>query len=50
VDKGEYMDALMKLVILQNKIAQGGFTANIEVSVELNDSEKTQFGIEWRTY
>jgi hypothetical protein len=40
------VDAPMKLAILQNKIAQGEFTANIEVPVELTDSEKTQFSSE----
>jgi hypothetical protein len=44
------MDAAMKLEILQNEISQGEFAANIEVPVELNDSERTQFGNEWRTY
>jgi hypothetical protein len=42
--------APMKLAIPQNKIAQGEFAANIEVTVELTDSEKTQFSSEWRTY
>jgi hypothetical protein len=50
VDKGDDMDAPMKLAILQNKIAQGEFAANIEVPVELNDSDKTQFSNEWRNY
>jgi hypothetical protein len=50
VHKGENMDAPMKLVILQNQISQGEFAANIEVPVELNDSEKTQFSNEWLTY
>jgi hypothetical protein len=35
-----YLDAPMKLAILQNEIAQGEFAASIEVPVELNDSEK----------
>jgi hypothetical protein len=39
----------MKLAIIQNEIAQGDFTANVDVPVELNDSEKTQFSNEWRT-
>jgi hypothetical protein len=37
------LEAPMKLAILQKKIAQGEFAANIEVPVELNESEKTQF-------
>jgi hypothetical protein len=36
------LDAPMKLAILQNEIAQAEFAANIEVPVELDDSEKTQ--------
>jgi hypothetical protein len=44
------MEALMKLAVLQNEIAQGEFASNIEVPVELNDSEKTQFSSEFRTY
>jgi hypothetical protein len=50
VDKGEDMDAPMNLSILQNEIAQGKFATSIEVTVELNDSEKIQFGNKWRTY
>jgi hypothetical protein len=41
------VDAPMKLAILKNKIAQGEFAANIEVPVELTDSEETQFSSEW---
>jgi hypothetical protein len=44
------MEAPMKLAILQNEIAQGGFSANIEVPIVMNDSQKTQFSNEWRTY
>ena len=40
----------MKLAVLQNEIDQGDFSANIEVPVELNDSEKTQFSNEWCNY
>jgi hypothetical protein len=40
---GIYMDAPMKLAIIQNEIAQGKFAANVEVPVELTDSEKTKF-------
>jgi hypothetical protein len=42
--------ATMKLVILQKDIAEGYFAANIEVPVELNDSEKTQFSNDWCTF
>jgi hypothetical protein len=38
VDKGEDMDAPMKLAILQNEITQGELAAKIKVPVELNDS------------
>jgi hypothetical protein len=43
-------EAPMKLALLQNKIAQGGFSANSENPIVLNDSQKTQFRNEWRTY
>jgi hypothetical protein len=39
----------MKIASLENEIAQGDFIAGQEVSIELNDSEKTQFSNEWRT-
>jgi hypothetical protein len=44
------MEAPMKLALLQNEIAQGEFSANIEFPIVLNDSQKTQFSNEWRTY
>jgi hypothetical protein len=50
VQIGTDMDAPMKLAILQNDIAQGEFAANIEVPVELTDSEKTQFSNDWCTF
>jgi hypothetical protein len=37
------MEAPMKLALLQNEIAQGGFSARIKVPIVLNDSQKTQF-------
>jgi hypothetical protein len=43
-------DAPMKLAILQNEISQGDFLSSNEVAMELNDSEKTQFSNEWRTF
>jgi hypothetical protein len=50
VQVGTDMDAAMKLAILQNEISQGEFAANIEVPVELTDSEKTQFSNDWCTF
>jgi hypothetical protein len=44
------LEAPIKLAVLQNEIAQGELSANIEVPVELNDSENTQFSNEWCTY
>jgi protein-disulfide isomerase-like protein with CxxC motif len=44
------MEAPMKLALLQNEIAQGEFSANIEVPIVLNDSQKNQFSNESRTY
>jgi hypothetical protein len=50
VQAGTYMDAPMKLAILQNEIAQGEFSASIEVPVLLTDSEQTKFSNNWRTF
>jgi hypothetical protein len=50
VQGGLDMEAPMKLALLQNNIAQGEFSANVEVPIVLNDSQKTQFVNEWRTY
>jgi hypothetical protein len=44
------MDAPMKLAILQKEITQDVFTKNIEVPLELTESEKNQFSNEWWTY
>jgi hypothetical protein len=41
VDKCKDMDTPLKLAILQNEIAQCELATNLEVLVELNDSEKT---------
>jgi hypothetical protein len=43
-------DAPMKLAILQNEIDQADFLSSNEVSMKLNDSEKTQFSNEWCTF
>jgi hypothetical protein len=50
VQEGLDMEALMKLALIQNEISQGEFSANVEVPIVLNDSQKTQFSNEWRTY
>jgi hypothetical protein len=50
VQAGTDTDAPMRLVILQNEIAQGEFAASIEFPVVLTDSEKTQFRNDWRTF
>jgi hypothetical protein len=50
VQAGTYMDAPMKLAILQNEISKGKFATSIEVPVLLIDSEKTQFSNDWRTF
>jgi hypothetical protein len=44
------LDAPMKLAILQNEIFHVKFSANIEVPMELNDCEKTQFSNDWCTF
>jgi hypothetical protein len=46
VQGGLDMEALMKLALLQNDIAQGEFSANVEVPIVLNDSQKTHFSNE----
>jgi hypothetical protein len=43
-------DAPMKLAIIHNEISQGDVLSSNEVAMELNDSEKTQFSNEWRTF
>jgi hypothetical protein len=50
VQAGLDMEAPMKLALLQNDIAQGELSANVEVPIVLNDSQKTQFSNEWRIY
>jgi hypothetical protein len=50
VQAGTDMEAQMRLAVLQNEIAQGKFSANIKVPVELADSEKTQFSNDWCTF
>jgi hypothetical protein len=50
VQAGTDMEPPMKLGIIQNEIAQGEFAVSIEVSVELTDSEKTQFSNDWCTF
>jgi hypothetical protein len=50
VTAGTDPEAPMKLAILQNEIAEGNFQQHAEVPIELNDSEKTQYNNDWRTY
>jgi hypothetical protein len=50
VAAGVEPNAAMKLAILNNAIAEGDFQRNLEVPIELTDSEKTQYNNEWRTY
>jgi hypothetical protein len=50
VQGGLDIEAPVKLVLLQIEIAQGEFSAKVEVPIVLNDSQKTQFSTEWRTY
>jgi hypothetical protein len=47
---GEDLEAPMKLVaILHNQIAQGEFSATVDVPIKLTDSKKIQYNNEWRT-
>jgi Reverse transcriptase (RNA-dependent DNA polymerase) len=50
VQAGNDPEAPMKLAILNNAIAEGDFELNMEVPIDLTDSEKTQHNNEWRTY
>jgi hypothetical protein len=50
VQGGLDMESPMNLALLQNEISQGEFSANIKVPIVLNDSQKTQFSNQWRTY
>jgi hypothetical protein len=50
VQGGLNIEAPMKLALLQNEIAQGEFSAIVEVPIVLNDSQNTQFSNEWCTY
>ena len=42
--------APMKLVILENAIAQGEYKANFYIPILMTDSERIQYRNEWRTY
>ena len=42
--------APMKLEILENGIAQGEYEANVDITIVMADSEKTQSRNEWHTY
>jgi hypothetical protein len=50
VQAGLDLEAPMNLALLQNEIAYGEFSSNVEVPIVLNYSQKTQFSNEWRTY
>jgi len=43
-------EAPMKLAILNNAIAEGDFQQNVEVPIDMSDSEKTQYNNDWRSY
>jgi hypothetical protein len=40
----------MQLAILDNEFAEGNYKQNIEVPIEMLDSEKKQYSNDWRTY
>jgi hypothetical protein len=42
--------APIELAILNNAIAEADFQQNVEVPIEMTDSEKTQHSKEWRSY
>jgi hypothetical protein len=43
VTAGLDLEAPMKLAVLENRIAEGEFAANVDDPIELTDTEKTQF-------
>ena len=43
-------DAPIKLVILDNEIAQGELEMNMEVPIDMTDAEKTHYNNEWRSH
>jgi hypothetical protein len=43
-------EAPMRLGILNNAITEGDFEQNVEVPIEMSDSEKTQYSNEWQSY
>jgi hypothetical protein len=43
-------EAPMKLAVLDNAIAEGDFKQNVEVPINMSDSEKKQYSNEWRSY
>ena len=45
-----YDTAPIKLAILENKISQGDYEANVDVPIIMNESENTQPRNKWRTY
>ena len=47
---GQDLEAPMKLAILNNEIAQGDFKQTVLVLIQMTDSEKTQYSLEWKTY
>jgi hypothetical protein len=49
VDATVNPEAPMKLAILDNKIAEGDFEQNVEVPIDMSDSEKTQYSNEWQS-
>ena len=50
VDSGVDPEALMKLAVLQNEMAQAEFEAAVDVPIDLTNSKKTQWSNDWRTY
>jgi hypothetical protein len=50
VDAATDPEAPMKLVILNNVIAEGEFEQNMEVPIDMMDSEMTKYSNEWRSY
>ena len=50
VTGGQDPNANMQLAELQNQVAQANYEVTIPVPIEMTESEKTQYNLEWNTY
>ena len=50
VTAGVDSEAPMKLAVIKNEIKQGNLDLNMDLPIEMTDTEKTAYSNEWRTY